>query len=289
MFEGFETKIINTGDAQIHLRTGGIGPPLLLLHGFPQTHVHWHSIAPLLRNHFTLVMPDLRGYGDSTGPLPDPDHLGYSKRVMAEDMVAVMTKLGFSQFSLAGHDRGARVAYRLTLDQPDRVARLISLDTIPTLDVWEAMDSDAAIEAFHWPLLAQPTPIPEKLMGHDSGFLLRYLLDRWAGGQDALNLDARTHYENQFHRPPVLTAMAEDYRAGATIDVLHDRQDREANRQIKCPMQVLRGTRYTSTSLLPIWRRWAGDVREIDIDCGHFIAEEASQPCANALKQFLLG
>ena len=148
MFIGFEQKLIDVGEAKINLKVGGDGPPILLLHGFPQTHVHWHAIAPLLSSKFTLVIPDLRGYGDSTGPKPDPAHHGYSKRTMANDMVTVMSQLGFGEYRLAGHDRGARVAYRLTLDHPEQVTHLVSIDTVPTLNVWEAMDMAASINEF---------------------------------------------------------------------------------------------------------------------------------------------
>ncbi|MDH3713698.1 MAG: alpha/beta hydrolase [Gammaproteobacteria bacterium] len=286
MFEGFTQQKIDVGDAQINLRLGGAGPALLLLHGFPQTHVHWHAVAPLLATHFSLVIPDLRGYGESTGPAADPEHRNYSKRVMAQDMVVLMNEIGHERFLLAGHDRGARVAYRLALDHPGRVVRLASLDTVPTLDIWERMDMDAALGAFHWPFLAQPAPLPERLIGNDPDFFLAHLLSRWAGSPGVLDEAAVAHYAEHFRKPSVLEAMAEDYRAGATVDLLHDREDRVAGRKITCPVFVPWGKRYTRSSPLRIWQAWAGDVSELCLDCGHFIAEEEPQACAAALQEF---
>ena len=282
MFEGFETQRIALEGVTLHIRLRGEGPPLLLLHGYPQTHAAWHRVAPLLAEHFSLVIPDLPGYGESLGPLPDPQHRNHSKRAMAETMVALMQRLGHERFFLAGHDRGARVAYRLTLDHPERVRRLASLDTVPTLDVWEGMNWRGALDAFHWLFLAQP----ERLIGADPDFYLDYLLERWAGRPDALDPSAVAQYREHFRKPSVQTAMAEDYRAGATIDLKHDREDRAAGRRLACPVFVPWGRRYTGGSLLPVWQRWADEVTELEIDCGHFIAEEAPEICAQALIGF---
>ena len=289
MFEGFQRQKIRTGDAEINLVTGGRGPALLLLHGFPQCHAAWHRVAPLLEKDFTLVIPDLRGYGESKGPAPDPAHENYSKRRMAQDFVAVMDSLGYERFFLAAHDRGARVAYRLTLDHPERVLRLASLDTAPTLDTWEAMDWEAALDAFHWPFLAQPAPFPERLIGRDPDYVLGFILERWAGRPGALDPAAVALYAEHFRKPSVLEAMAEDYRAGATIDLAHDREDRAAGRRITCPVLVPWGARYLSESPLATWQRWADDVRDLRLDCGHFIAEEAPGDCAEALRAFFSG
>lgn len=286
MFNGFEQELIDVGDAKINLKTGGQGPALLLLHGFPQSHVHWHLVAPILADKFTLVIPDLRGYGDSIGPAPDPEHHNYCKRTMANDMVAVMEQLGFSKFRVAGHDRGARVAYRLTLDHPDRVTHLASIDVVPTIDVWEAMDWSASISAFHWPFLAQPAPVPEKMIGADPEFFLHHLLERWVGDGRPLTESAVAEYSRHIRKASVIEAMVEDYRAGATIDLLHDQQDRDANRKITCPVFVLWGNQYMAKSLLPIWQRWADNVTELQLDCGHFIAEEEPEVCAEALIEF---
>jgi haloacetate dehalogenase len=285
----FEERRIPTGQAEIFLRTGGTGPPLLLLHGYPQSHVMWHAVAPRLRTHFTLVMPDLRGYGESTGPPPDPQHLGYSKRAMAGDMGAIMTALGHGQFLLAGHDRGGRVGYRLALDHPERVRRFAALDILPTLDVWERMDKDSALRTYHWLFLAQPAPLPERLIGRDPEFYLRHLLDRWAGRSDALDPAAVAEYVRHFRKPSVIEAGCEDYRAGATVDLEHDRADRAAGRQLRYPTLVVWARRYLATkaaSPVAVWRAWGADVREVALDCGHFVAEEQPEACAVALREF---
>lgn len=288
MFKNFEHKLIDVGEAKINLKIGGRGPALLLLHGFPLTHTHWHAIAPLLESSFTLVIPDLRGYGDSIGPKPDIGHNNYSKRTMANDMVAVMLKLGFNHFRVAGHDRGARVAYRLTLDHPERVSHLASIDTVPTLDVWEAMDMAASIDAFHWPFLAQPAPIPEKMIGAGPDFFLHHLLERWVGNATPLADSAVAEYTRNFRKPSVIEAMVEDYRAGATVDLLHDQQDRAILKKIECPVFVPWGNQYTLISPLNTWHKWADDVQELSLDCGHFVAEEAPEQCATALIEFFM-
>ena len=292
MFEGFEAAQLPTRQADIFVRTGGTGPPLLLLHGFPQNHLMWHAVAPRLRDRFSLVIPDLRGYGDSTGPAPDPLHVNYSKRVMAADMVEIMAVLGHSRFMVAGHDRGARVAYRMTLDDPDRVIRLAVLDILPTLDVWERMRHDSALRSYHWLFLAQPAPVPERLIQGNPDFYLEHLLTRMAGRREAVAPGPRSEYARQFRRAPVVEAMCEDYRAGATVDADHDRSDRAAGRRIACPTLVLWATRYLSSDAavpMEIWRRWADDVREVKLDCGHFVAEEEPEACAEALENFFSG
>ena len=292
MFESFEEHRISTREAEMFVLTGGAGPPVLLLHGYPQNHVVWHTVAPRLRDRFSLVIPDLRGYGDSKGPPPDPQHVKYSKRAMAEDMVEVMTALGHERFMLAGHDRGGRVAYRLALDYPERVSRFAAVDIIPTLDVWERMDQDTALRTYHWPFLAQPAPLPERLVGQDPEFYLRHLLERWAGRREALDPAAVAEYIRNFRRPSVIEATCEDYRAGATVDLEHDRADRDARRRIGCPTLVLWGRQYLSAkapSPVEVWRAWAEDVCEVALDCGHFVAEEQPEACALALQDFFSG
>ena len=291
MFEGFEQRQIETSGATINLMTGGNGPPLLMLHGYPQTHLAWHRVAPLLARDFTLVIPDLRGYGASRGPAPDPEHRHYAKRAMAEDMVALMAELGHHRFALAGHDRGGRVGFRLCLDHPERVARFAALDIVPTLSVWEAMDADRALGAYHWQFLAVPAPVPERLIGGDPDFYITHLLDRWAGRPDALDPDAVRAYLAQFHDPAVIAATCADYRAGASLDRVHDQADRDAGRKIACPVLVVWGRRYlTAKDAAPLdsWGEWAEDAREIALDCGHFVAEEAPEACAAALRDFFL-
>jgi haloacetate dehalogenase len=289
VFDGFRENRIRTADADIFMRAGGAGPPLLLLHGFPQSHVMWHRVAPSLAARFSMVIPDLRGYGDSLGPPPDPGHRHYSKRVMAADMIAVMAALGHERFFVAGHDRGGRVAYRLALDHPERIARLAVLDILPTFDVWERMNTEAALRSYHWLFLAQPAPLPERLIGHDPDFYLRHLLDRWAGRPEALDSAAIAEYSRHFRKPSVIEAMCEDYRAGATTDRDDDRADRLSGRRLACPTLVLWGTRYLAgqaASPLDIWRPWAEDVRDVALDCGHFLAEEQPDACAAALTTF---
>lgn len=288
-FPGFDTRRVQTDGADLFLRVGGEGPPLLLLHGYPQTHVIWHRVVPHLADRFTVVLPDLPGYGDSIGPAPDVEHRAYAKRAMAADMCALMDQLGFPQFCLAGHDRGARVGYRLALDHPQRVTRLAMLDIVPTLDAWEAMHWREALSTYHWPFLAVPAPVPERLIGNDPAFYLEHLLSRWAGRREALNDAAVAEYYRAFRRPEVIQATCEDYRAGASVDRDNDLADREAGRRIGCPVLVLWGRDYLSdktASPLAVWQRWADDVRDLPLDCGHFLAEEAPQICGEALAEF---
>ena len=289
MLEGFQHREIALGAYTLNVATGGDGPPLLLLHGYPQTQAIWHRVAPRLAERFTLVMPDLPGYGASTGPIPDLENLHYSKRAMAGVMVALMDHLGHERFCVAGHDRGGRVGYRLTLDHPDRVERYAALDIVPTLEVWEAMDWRSALAGYHWPFLAQTAPVPERMIGADPDFYITHLLERWAGGQDALEAEAVSEYVGQFHKPEVVAATCADYRAGATVDMEHDLADRAAGRMIGCPVLVVWGRDYSvagDASPIEIWRRWADDVSEAPLDCGHFVAEEQPEACAEALGRF---
>jgi haloacetate dehalogenase len=289
MFEGFSERRISTGEAEIFVRTGGDGPPLLLLHGFPQTHMAWHRVAPLLARQFTLVLPDLRGYGRSRGPAPDAGHRRYSKRAMAQDMAALMTALGHERFRLAGHDRGARVGYRLSLDQPARVERFAAIDIIPTLDVWEGITADRALSGYHWQFLAVPAPVPERLIGADPDFYYEHLLRRWAGERGALDPAAVADYLGQFHDPTAVAASCADYRAGASSDRADDAEDRARGRKLACPVLALWGRRYLKSSPLAAWRKWAEDVREVALDCGHFVVEEKPEEAAAALLSFMGG
>ncbi len=292
MLDGFSVQripVAAAGGAEIHVVTGGSGPPLLLLHGYPQTHVAWHAVAARLSSRFSLVLADLRGYGDSHGPWPDPTHHNHCKRVMAGDMVEVMAALGHHRFFLAGHDRGGRVAHRLALDYPDCVTRLALLDILPTLAVWETMDWTKALETYHWSFLALPSPVPERLIGHDPDFYLHHLLDRWAGDRALLEDDAVEACARAFRRPAVIEATCEDYRAGATIDLDHDRADRNAGRRITAPTLLIWGRSYLTpkgTAPLAIWRNYADDPSEVILDCGHFVAEEEPEACAAALASF---
>ncbi len=265
MFEGFELTMIDTGAAVIRVRHGGSGPPLLLLHGHPQTHLIWHRVAPRLARDFTVVAADLRGYGDSSKPPTTTDHAPYSKRAMAEDQIAVMRQLGFDRFGVAGHDRGGRCAYRMALDHPECVGKLAVLDIVPTG------------EAF-----AQPDPLPERMIGaNPDNFYFR-------GPRDLFDSEALADYLRCVRNPETIHAMCEDYRAGATIDFALDEADR-GNRRIACPVLALWGRRGQLEAwydVLAIWRDWASDVRGRALDCGHYLAEEAPEEVAAELADF---
>jgi haloacetate dehalogenase len=279
MFQGFDCKRVRTSGAEIALVTGGSGPPLLLLHGYPQTYAIWHKIAPRLALQFTLVIPDLRGYGDSSKPATDDKHLPYSKRAMALDMVEVMAALGFSNFNIAGHDRGARVTYRLALDHPGCVRRAAVLDIIPTLEQFERVDRFGARAIYHWYFLAQPAPFPETLIGKDPGYFVDYSLQSWRGA-DTFAPEALDAYRKAFRDPEVIHATCEDYRAGITCDCEFDDTDRKAGRKITAPLLALWGAkrrRDRGAGLLDIWKAWATDVRGEPIESGHFIPEEAPE------------
>jgi haloacetate dehalogenase len=294
LFPGFETRRIATAGAQIHARVGGSGPPLLLLHGYPQTHACWHKVAPDLARQFTVVVPDLRGYGQSSGPAGGSDSSNYSKRVMAQDFVTVMAALGHQRFSVMSHDRGARVGYRLALDHAELVERLVTLDIVTTLDAWTDMDMSNAVGRFHWPFLARPAPFPETMIGHDPVYFLDYLLAQWTSTKDLSAFDPRAlaNYRESFSRPEVIHATCEDYRAGATCDPEIDLADRTAGRQIACPMLALWGAQRKHGFVnkpLETWRRWCPHVVGGPIVSGHFLAEEAPADTLAEALPFLLG
>jgi len=292
LFPGFETRRIDIGALALHVRIGGQGPPLLLLHGYPQTHVCWHRVAPDLARRFRLVIPDLRGYGASDCP-PDGDgHMAYSKRAMAEDALRLMRTLGHERFAVVAHDRGARAAFRLALEHPDRVDRLALLDILPTLDVWEGLTAESALAAYHWSFLAQPAPMPERLIGADPAFYVDHTLASWTAGRSLapFSVTALAHYRAQLGDPARVHAVCEDYRAGATIDRRHDAEDRSHGRRIACPTLALWGSGYMgrgSRSPLDVWRAWAENVVGGELACGHFLAEESSEATLAALFDFL--
>ncbi|MGA6973499.1 MAG: alpha/beta hydrolase [Candidatus Binatus sp.] len=289
MFEGFQSKRITTSGAEIALTQGGSGPPLLLIHGYPQTHVIWHKVAPRLAERFTLVIPDLRGYGASSKPATDKEHLPYSKRAMALDMVELMRALGFDRFDVAGHDRGARVTYRLALDHPDRVRRAATLDIIPTIEQYERVDRFGARTIYHWYFLTQPAPFPETLIGKDPDYFLEHELGSWSGNSGAFTPEALAAYHEAFRNPEVIHATCEDYRAGITCDCKFDEADRAAGKKIALPMLALWGALRRpnrGTAILEVWKNWATDIRGKGLECGHFIPEEAPDALTEELLAF---
>src|SRR5438874_4416476 len=278
LFPGFEPRRISTSGAEINLVIGGRGPPLLLLHGYPQTHAMWHKIAPRLAAHFTVVCTDLRGYGDSAKPPGEADHRAYSKRTMARDQVDVMRALGFKRFALAGHDRGARVAHRLVRDHPERVARLAVLDISPTAAMYAKTDKAFATAYYHWFFLIQPYDLPERLIGADPAYYLRKTLGGF-GSSGLTIFDARAYaeYERCFRDPATIHATCEDYRAAATIDLAHDAAD--AERKLDCPLLVLwgeKGVVHRFFDPIADWKSVASDVRGKALTSGHYLAEEAA-------------
>lgn len=285
LFPGFEQLSVQTTEATINLVKGGEGPPLLLMHGYPQSHVMWHKVAPRLAERFTVVATDLRGYGDSSKPPSTEDHEPYSKRKMAIDQVEVMESLGYREFSVAAHDRGARVAHRMALDYPERVLRLALLDILPTLELYRETDMDFARNYWHWFFLIQPAPLPETLLGNSAEFFAAALTMRGAPG--TFTDEARAAYQKTFSDPETLHATCEDYRASAGIDLEHDEADLDS--KIRCPLLVLWGDHnpaYQKHDILSVWRRRAVNVTGEAIQSGHFIPEEAPEDVLVAFNRF---
>lgn len=289
-FPGFEQRRVAVGSIGLNLRIGGSGAPLLLLHGYPQTHLAWHAVAPELARHFTVICPDLKGYGDSDAPAPDADSAAYSKRVMGRELLDLMGALGHRRFAVAGHDRGARIAYRIALDHPEAIAKLCVVDILPTAEYWDLADRKFAVNTFHWGFLARDGGLPERLIGQDPDFFQDYLMRLWSGDYGALDPAALAEYRRCFAKPENLAASCADYRAGYTLDDAQDRADREAGRKIACPVLVLSGDQYLSTGenqAVDIWKRWADDVRGTIVRSGHFVMEEKPQEVLGALLAFL--
>lgn len=291
LFPGFETKNVEANNVSLFCRIGGSGPPLLLLHGYPQSHVIWHEIAPALSEHFTLVMPDLPGYGRSSIPPISGNHAAYSKRTWASTMRQLMNALGHRRFFVAGHDRGGRVAYRLALDEPEAVARLAVLDILPTSDYWDRMNRRFGLKIYHWMFLAQPYPFPEKMIAAAPIRYLEHTLASWTADKnlDCFSEEALAHTRRWFCEPDRVSASCEDYRAGAEIDYDHDRADLAAGRTIEVETLVLWGDKGIATSVddpLAIWKVWCPDVLGRAISCGHFLPEEAPRETGEALLNF---
>ncbi|HWK64731.1 MAG TPA: alpha/beta hydrolase [Rhizobiaceae bacterium] len=291
-FDGAREYRHSTKDAEIFALVGGEGPPLLLLHGFPQTHAMWHPVAPALMQQFTCVMPDLRGYGASSCPPNTPDNSAYSKRAMAEDMLSLMRSLGHSRFAVVGHDRGGRVAYRLALDHPGAPTCLCVLDIVPTSQMWREFTVDFAMKTYHWLFLAQPAPLPEMLLEKAPVAWIDYTIANWSKTKDLSAFDPRAldDYRESFARPEHIHAMCNDYRAGATYDRSADEADREAGRKIACPTLTLWGDAgFPSETSGPLdtWRDWCVDVVGAGIDAGHFVVEENPMETLGHLMPFL--
>jgi haloacetate dehalogenase len=289
-FAGFREVDVDAGGVDIHALIGGSGPPVLLLHGYPQTHVMWHRVAPTLARTHTVVVADLRGYGDSDKPAAGADHAEYSKRAMAGDQVRLMAGLGFDQFDVVGHDRGARVVHRMCLDHSDAVLRAAVLDIVPTLHIFDHVDRAMSQTYYHWFFLAQPPELPERLIGSDPEYFLRTSIQRWSAGEFPFDAAAVEEYVRCFADPATISASCEDYRAAASIDLEHDAADRAADNRIGCPLLVLWGLRGfvgANYDVLPIWRTYADDVRGSGLHCAHFLAEEEPDATAEALVEFL--
>ena len=296
MLDGYryEKRKVSTG-IEIAFRIGGAGRPLLLLHGYPQTHLMWAKIAPRLAENFTVVLSDLRGYGDSDKPPSDPGHEAYSFRAMAEDQVSLMEALGYDRFAVAGHDRGARVTHRMCLDHPDRITKAAVLDIAPTLTMYERTDMSFALGYYEWFLLPQPEPFPEKLIGADPDFYLRYELLGWSQNKEneissIFDPECLTEYRRCFCNPETIHTTCEDYRAGATVDLDHDREDRESGRKIQCPLLVLWGEAnhvLRTYDMLDTWRKVSDSpVEGCSLQCGHYLPEEVPLQVTEAFESF---
>lgn len=293
MFSGFETSVVDVGETTIFIRRKGSGRPLLLLHGFPQTHLMWHRVAPALAEEFTVVCADLRGYGSSGKPPSRPDHVPYSKSVMALDMVRMMQAQGFSRFSVAGHDRGARVAYRMALDHADRLERLAVLDIVPTGEAFRRADARLALAFWPWSLLAQREPLPERLITADPEIVVDDALGGWGSDRASFPAQVRAAYIEALRDMETVHAICEEYRAAATVDFARDLEDRRAGRRISCPTLAL----WSEDSALDhwyddaggplgIWGDWAADVTGRRISGGHFFPEQNSAETISELRSF---
>jgi haloacetate dehalogenase len=291
LFPGFSSEWINTRSGRIFARVGGKGPPLLLLHGFSETHVMWHLVAPQLADTFTLIIADLPGYGWSDMPDSDRDHTPYTKRAMAQTMIEAMEQLGHVHFALAGHDRGGRVSYRLALDHPGRLSRLAVLDILPTYEYWERINRLYALKIYHWTFLAQPHPLPETLIGGNPDFFLRYKMASQTKSKnlDAIDPRALEYYLAAFRDPSRVHAMCEDYRAGAYADFEIDKADRKQDKKITIPMLALwgdAGIASAAATPLDTWKSWATNVSGAPVDSGHFLTEENPAATTKVLREF---
>lgn len=286
----FSRRVVDADGVRIHTRVAGEGPPVLLLHGYPQTHLIWHHVAPLLAAGHTVVLTDLRGYGDSDKPPSDPGHAAYSKRSMARDQLLVMRELGFDRFAVVGHDRGARVGHRLALDHPHAVTALAVLDIVPTRLAFQDADADFGLGYYHWFFLAAGNNIPEHLIGADPGFWVRTRMGARHHGGTPFDTAAQDDYVRCFSDPAAIHASCEDYRAAASIDLVHDDADATAGRLVTCPLLALWGESSfvgRHYDVLAAWRAYATDVRGQALPCDHYVPEEAPARTAELLGDFL--
>lgn len=290
MFDRFDTKDISANGIHVRCVVGGNGPPLLLLHGHPQTHVIWHKVADRLARYFTVVAADLRGYGDSGKPIGTADHGNYSKRVMATDQVVLMQTLGFDRFTVIGHDRGGRVAYRMALDHPDCVEKLITLDIAPTLAMYEKTSMEFAMAYYHWFFLIRPAPFPETLINAAPDLYLRHTIGGRSAGLAPFTAEAYAEYLRCISNPQTVHGICEDYRASASIDLEHERMDIREGRKITCPMLALWGQQGAVGKCfdpMAEWQTLASDVRGKALECGHYIPEEAPDALLAEVGAFL--
>ena len=291
LMTGFRYERVGTAGAEINVAVAGSGPPLLLIHGNPLTHVSWHRIAPRLAEYFTVVATDLRGYGDSSKPDGGEDHAAYSFRAMGQDNAEVMSHFGFNRFQVAGHDRGARVAFRMALDYPERIERLIALDIIPTYNLLSNVTLGWGLESYHWFFMAQKAPFPEKLICADLDYYINYKLNKKGVGLSIFAPEAFAEYA-RCTTPEQIHAVCEDYRATVTLDYAFDRADREAGRKIECPTLVLWGSNsHVGRHLKPMeaWSEWAADLQGFAIPTGHYPAEQRPDLVLSAFEEFLNG
>ena len=294
MFESFTKTRIRANGVSINLVHGGNGAPVLLLHGYPQTHVMWHKVAPLLAEHYAVIAPDLRGYGDSDKPAaPDGDLSVFCKRTTARDQLEVMGHLGYDSFHVVGHDRGSRVGHRMALDHPGCVRTFTSLDVVPSQAAFDNMDADLSFAWFHWHLMRQPSPLPEKLIGNSAKLYLDFLLERWTAVEGSITAEAYAEYLRCFDDPDTIRATCLDYR-GVALDLEHDEEDR--GRKLDCPVLALWGGNMAKRpgwqtgkqlDMLTVWRERSDNVRGKALDCGHFIPEERPKELVAEILKFL--